>query len=92
MEMTRQERLHKAGKFIDSFDECIISFTGDSDWAPIRRLPEKEGWYVTVRAGLGGIYKMLDQFKDGKFQTSCLDNSSILGYLKNPVTLPEYFI
>lgn len=39
-----------------------------------------DGLYITVRWGLDGIYTMLNEMKDGKWETGVLDHSTTIAY------------
>lgn len=40
--------------------------------------PQKNGVYLTIRIGKGGIYTMLNEWKDGKWTDGCLDMSKTI--------------
>jgi len=90
MSSLNQDKLRKQAEWMKNFDEVVMEFSDKSGWIHIKRKPEKEGWYVTVRVGFAGIYRLLDQWKDGQFQIQCLDGSSVVAYSKDPVEIPNF--
>ncbi len=54
------ERLKKFKEKIDSYKKDIFDFSGQF-YLTKNHLPEKEGFYITIRCGLGGIYQCLNQ-------------------------------
>jgi hypothetical protein len=50
-------------------------------------MTQEEGYYVTIRCGLSGIYQVLNQWKDGKWQMQILDASDTIAYSKEKVEL-----
>lgn len=48
--------------------------------------PRKNGYYMTVRCGLGGIYTHLDEWKDNKWMVGILDDSDVIAYSKEQIT------
>ena len=70
---------------INSYHKPLVDFHGD--FKPANRNPDKDGYYITIRCGLGGIYQILDEFKDGNWQTGILDDSRVIAYSRNIVEL-----
>ena len=73
--------------FCKGFEQTLCNFSGDiylfggRRFKPYRgSLRVKDGVYITMRCGLGGIYTMLDTMKDGKWQTGVLDNSTVIAF------------
>ncbi len=62
----------------------IFDFNGE--WQLVKYPPKVDGYYMTIRCGLGGIYTCLDEFKTGKWQVGVLDDSSVIAYSKEQVT------
>lgn len=48
--------------------------------------PRKNGYYMTVRCGLGGIYTHLNEWKDNKWMVGILDDSDVIAYSKEQIT------
>lgn len=48
--------------------------------------PKEDGFYMTVRCGLGGIYTNLDEWKNNKWQVGILDDSNVIAYSKEQIT------
>lgn len=64
--------------------KVIFDFNGE--WKPNHLVPKVDGYYMTIRCGLGGIYTQLDEFRDGGWQVKVLDNSSVIAYSKEQIT------
>lgn len=61
-------------------EEHIFDFNGE--WKPATHNPNKEGFYMTIRCGLGGIYTILNEWKDNDWQMKVLDASTTIAYLR----------
>jgi hypothetical protein len=70
---------------INSYRKDIFKF--HNDFKPAKYPPQEEGYYVTIRCGLSGIYQVLNQWKDGKWQMQILDASDTIAYSKEKVEL-----
>ena len=70
---------------INSYRKDIFKFHGD--FKPAKYPPQEDGYYVTIRCGLSGIYQVLNQWKDGKWQMQILDASDTIAYSKEKVEL-----
>lgn len=58
--------------------EHILDF--NNDYKPANYPPKEDGFYMTIRCGLGGIYYELDEWKDGNWQVGILDASYVIAY------------
>ena len=47
--------------------------------------PTNDGFYMTIRCGLSGIYSFPNEWKDGKWQMQVLDASTTIAYSKEEV-------
>lgn len=79
------EKLKAFSEEVDSYHKPLVDFHGE--FKPANRNPEKDGYYITIRCGLGGIYQILDEFKDGNWQTGILDDSRVIAYSRDLVEL-----
>ena len=62
----------------------IMSF--HDDYAPANyTTPKANGYYMTIRCGLSGIYTALNEWKDGKWMAEALDASTTIAYSKEPI-------
>ena len=68
-----------------SYRKDIIKFDGDFKLA--KYPPQEEGYYVTIRCGLSGIYQVLNRWENGKWQMQILDASDTIAYSKEKVEL-----
>ena len=59
------------------------------DYKPANYQPEKEGYYMTIRCGLSGIYTCLNEWKDGKWQVEVLDASKTIAYSREQIPKEE---
>ena len=75
---------------LDSYKRRILNFKRDDgyDFVPSNMCnPTEEGIYVTLRCGLTGIYQMLNEWKDGKWQIEITDGSATIAYSRKTVKL-----
>ena len=63
--------------------DYILSF--HNDYKPANKPPKKEGFYMTIRCGLNGIYYYLNEWKDGDWLVNILDNSFVIAYSKETI-------
>ncbi len=68
-------------------EEHIFGFNGEYQLA--KYPPVKEGYYITVKCGLGGIYTRLNEWKDGKWQVQATDDSDVIAFSRNQVSKEE---
>ena len=64
--------------------EQIFNF--DGNYIPSHHTPKEEGFYMTIRCGLNGIYTHLDEWKGGHWQVRILDDSKVIAYSKEQIT------
>lgn len=70
------------------FEKDIFSFEG-AFYLSAHRKPEKEGFYLTVRCGLGGIYTHINEWKNGKWQATSADASTVIAFSKELFPMDE---
>ena len=85
--MTSYEKLKAILAEIDSYEKKIFDFKNDFYPMNGNVKPKEDGYYVTIRCGLGGIYTNLNEWKDGHWQTEMLDGGQIIAFSKKPVVL-----
>lgn len=71
-------------KSTDIIEKHIFDF--NKEWKLAKYPPTNNGYYMTIRCGLGGIYTSLDEWKDDRWQVGILDDSSAIAYTKEQVT------
>lgn len=64
-------------------EEHILDFS--NDYKPANYPPKKDGFYMTIRCGLGGIYYSLNEWKDDMWQVGILDFSSVIAYSRETI-------
>jgi len=64
--------------------EHIFDFKGDYKLA--KYPPKEDGYYVTIKCGLGGIYTTLNEWKNGKWMVLTTDDSNVIAYSKEQVS------
>ena len=62
----------------------IFDFKGDYKLA--KYPPKEDGYYITVKCGLGGIYTILNEWKNGKWMVLTTDDSDVIAYSKEQVS------
>lgn len=65
----------------------IFNFNGEYELA--KYPPKKDGYYMTIRCGLGGIYTNLDKFENGNWLVRILDASAVIAYSKEEIKKEE---
>lgn len=68
---------------MEIMEEYILNF--NNDYKPANHLPKEDGFYMTIRCGLGGIYYELDEWKDGNWQVRILDASYVIAYSRETI-------
>ena len=70
--------------------EHILDFNReDENFIPAKRNPSKDGYYLTIKCGLGGLYYCLNEFKEGKWQVLSADDSYVISYSRDPLPKDE---
>ena len=64
--------------------EHIFDFDGNYKLA--KYPPKEDGYYITVKCGLGGIYTCINEWKNGKWMVLATDASSVIAYSKEQVS------
>ena len=64
--------------------EHIFYFKGEYKLA--KYPPKEEGYYITIKCGLGGIYTTLNEWKNGKWMVLTTDDSDVIAYSKEQVS------
>lgn len=62
----------------------ILDFNGE--YVPAKRQPKVDGYYMTIRCGLGGIYYIINEWKDGRWQVESLDDGYVIAYSKETIS------
>lgn len=65
-------------------EDRILDF--DNDYKPSNYPPKVDGYYMTIRCGLGGIYYRLDEYKEGRWQLGILDGSYVIAYSRETIS------
>lgn len=86
--MTTKEKLKPLMDEIDSYKKKIFDFDREeNDFIPAKHNPKEEGYYITIRCGLSGIYQMLNEWKDNKWQINLTDDSYTIAYNRKRIYL-----
>lgn len=64
--------------------EHILDFKDDYKLA--KYPPKKDGYYITIKCGLGGIYTSLNEWKNGEWMVLTTDDSDVIAYSKEQVS------
>lgn len=64
--------------------EHIFDFKDDYKLA--KYPPKEDGYYITVKCGLGGIYTSLNEWKNGEWMVLTTDDSDVIAYSKEQVS------
>lgn len=92
-------RLDCNGKIIEEYDEEELDFDFDKDPLDTKAIynfngeyklakypPKENGFYMTIRCGLQGIYTCLNEWKDNKWQVEATDASATIAYSKERIS------
>lgn len=92
-------RLDCNGKIIEEYDEDELDFDFNKDpldnkiiykfngeYKLAKYHPKKDGYYMTIRCGLSGIYTCLNEWKDDKWQLEVTDDSNTIAYSKERIS------
>lgn len=64
--------------------EYIFDFNGDYKLA--KHPPKEDGYYMTIKCGLGGIYAELNEWKNSKWTVLATDDSDVIAYYKEQIS------
>lgn len=64
--------------------EDIFDFKEDYKLA--KYPPKDDGYYMTVKYGLGGIYTTINEWKNGKWMVLATDDSDVIAYSREQVS------
>lgn len=69
-------------------NDHIFDFNGE--WIPTnRRNPDYEGYYMTIRCGLNGIYTCPNEWKDNRWQMEATDASRTIAFSREQISEEE---
>lgn len=78
----------EALSILKSYEKRIFDFDReDNDFKPAHYPPKEEGYYLTIRCGLTGIYTTINMWKNGNWQMNVLDGSTTIAYSRNKLEL-----
>lgn len=81
-------RVEKAREELASYRKTLFDFSG-TEFKPFRfgKTVLENGFYLTIRCGLTGIYTTVNEWKDGEWMLKILDGSTTIAYNKNKLNL-----
>jgi hypothetical protein len=92
-------RLDCNGKIIGEYDEDELDFNFDEnplddkfiykfngEYKLAKYPPKEEGYYMTIRCGMSGIYTCVNVWKDNKWQIEAADASDTIAYSKELIS------
>ena len=65
-------------------EDYIIHF--EHGFVPGHHNPKVDGYYMTIRCGLEGIYYNLNEWKDGHWMVRILDDSRVIAYSRELIS------
>ena len=91
--MKSSEKFKPLIEEINSYKKEFINFDKDCDYEfiPAQHNPKENGYYVTIRCGLSGIYQMLNEWKDDEWMIKLTDDSYTIAYSRNKIELKYEF-
>lgn len=84
------ERVKAVSEEMKTYEHVIFPFDDHyNDFKPFREKshPTENGLYLTVRCGLSGIYTVINEWKDNKWQAGILDDSVTIAFCPKKVEL-----
>ena len=86
--MNIEEKFKPLMDELNSYKKDIMNFNdSEFDFVPANYNPKKEGYYVTIRCGLSGIYQMLNEWKNNQWMINLTDGSYTIAYSRNIIKL-----
>ena len=64
----------------------IKLFNFEGKYKPAKYPPKEDGFYMTIRCGLEGIYTHLDEWKNNTWQVRILDDSHVIAYSREQIS------
>lgn len=82
-----EERLKKINEELDSYRRVIFDFS-NTEFKPFRKNTNlNNGFYLTIRCGLTGIYTVVNEWKNGMWYLEILDGSTTIAYSNEKLNL-----
>jgi len=87
--MKKSKKIIDLMKEIDSYHKRIFDFNkNEYDFIPAKHInPKEEGYYLTIRCGLSGIYQMINEWKNNEWVVKLLDDSYTIAYSREKIKL-----
>lgn len=89
--MSTLERVKMVSDEIHTYENKIFEFNhDDKNFKPFRKnrvTPKEDGTYLTIRCGLGGIYSMINEWKNEMWQVAVADDSETIAFDPKPIIL-----
>lgn len=91
---SKYAKLRKVMGELKSYEKEIFKFEKkDDNWfVPANRDPKEDGYYLTIRCGLGGIYKTVNEWRDGYWSIETTDASFTVAFTRKPIVLKSFEI
>jgi hypothetical protein len=79
------ENLKKYIEELNYYEKYFIKFNKENDF--VLSDPKEDGLYLTIRCGNGGIYQVINEWKECKWMTDSLDGSKTIARSRNKIVL-----
>lgn len=86
-ELGKRMKWNEFVRKIKSYERNIVEFNKDNDF--VLQEPTIEGYYLTIRVGLGGIYTNVNYWKEGNWLGRAADGSRVVARSSEPIDI-EY--
>lgn len=73
---------------LSSYEGHVMKFDKNNDF--VLGEPNVEGHYITIRVGYGGIYKIVNYWKDGSWMGCSADGSRVIARSFKPIIIKSY--
>lgn len=87
----KYKELRKITAEMETYEKKIFVFDHEeNDFTPTNNgkiTPKEDGFYITFRCGLSGIYTVINEWKDGHWLMNCADGSTTIAFSRKKVKL-----
>lgn len=79
------EKFKKYMEELNSYEKDFIRFNKENDF--VLSDPKEDGLYLTIRCGHGGIYQVINEWKDCRWMVYTADGSKTIARSRNKIVL-----
>jgi hypothetical protein len=79
------EKFKKYMEELNSYEKDFIRFNKENDF--VLSDPKEDGLYLTIRCGHGGIYQVINEWKDCRWMVYTADGSKTIARSRDKIVL-----